>query len=518
MPEAFPLMPVTVGGPPAPTETPTTAASAHPQSEGGFSTAFGADYRQSPVVTGMMRGYGDLAYGSQTIPQAKAAQVVKAQGLDPAFIPKDGIGYGALQEEIQRQGDLKFRQEQFQRSGGGPGFWTGLGAGVAAGVADPSNLVLGPVAGRVAGLARGAMAVRAAVGAGIAATYQGGMEAGEAHLTGHDEDINSWTMLRDTAFAGALGGITGAAFGPRAPRNAGETNLAANNPGNLRIPGQQAFQSFGSMDEGVAAVDHQLALYRGRGLNTIEQIVSKYAPAKDHNDTAAYIADVSKRSGIDPKAKLTDANMGAVRDAMIVHEQGPGWREKAATFGQRTTDPRDKEVVAQYALKQFASDKPVEVGPLSDTLSALREFDIPERGPSSPIVGDDAARLQARGFDMTQTSPDNPQTVIEPQIQAHLDGMTARAAEVGKTVGSHVAGQAPGAVAQTNLGEEAAEMAARTASVRAQLPEHMIPGFDAAIAASEKAPVAGSLTHDELTKAAMAAAKCAAMKGADLGA
>ncbi len=246
-------------------------------------------------------------------------------------------------------------------------------------------------------------------------------------------------------------------------------------------------------------------------------------------------------------------------DAMIIHEQGPGWREKAGSFGSPYSNPRDKEVAAQWALKQFAADKPVDVGPLADTFSAMRDLnlqkqgdtrstgigetqpisanenirtdaapehiaadwqdhlpDIEQRGPATPVNSKELyERLQARGFDMAQSSPQNPKTTIAPEIQSYLGKMAERAGETGKTVGGHVAGQVPGSVAQTPTGE-AAELAKRTEAVRAQLPEHMAQSFDAALAASDKAPVEGSLTHDEVTKAALAAAKCAGMKGVDL--
>jgi len=105
-------------------------------------------------------------------------------------------------------------------------------------------------------------------------------------------------------------------------------NLANNNPGNMKVPGSDTqFQQFPSMQEGIDAVGHQINLYRSRdGLNTIADIVSKYAPpmskGKPENNTAAYISDVANATGIPANQPLTDAQVPAVRDAIIRHEQG----------------------------------------------------------------------------------------------------------------------------------------------------------------------------------------------------
>lgn len=85
-----------------------------------------------------------------------------------------------------------------------------------------------------------------------------------------------------------------------------------NNPGNLEFRGQAGatredgegrFAKFGSQEEGVAALARQLQLYGSRGIDTIEQIISKYAPSSE-NDTGAYIAAMVKRMGVSADQKL----------------------------------------------------------------------------------------------------------------------------------------------------------------------------------------------------------------------
>jgi len=103
-----------------------------------------------------------------------------------------------------------------------------------------------------------------------------------------------------------------------------------NNPGNLRNPGGAGFQRFMSSQQGLQAMAGQLGLYYNRDhLDTIGGIVSKYAPPKVNdtveNDTAAYIANVSKRTGFGANQQLNlndPAQLQAVMQAMLVQEQG----------------------------------------------------------------------------------------------------------------------------------------------------------------------------------------------------
>ena len=106
------------------------------------------------------------------------------------------------------------------------------------------------------------------------------------------------------------------------------TSGPVNNPGNLRIPGSSVgFQQFGTEQAGVAAVARQLALYGNRDhIDTISGIISKYAP-RNENDTAAYVKDVSKRTGFDPSQHIDIndiQNRSKLVAAIISHEQGRG--------------------------------------------------------------------------------------------------------------------------------------------------------------------------------------------------
>ncbi|MBE9807346.1 lytic transglycosylase, partial [Escherichia coli] len=75
----------------------------------------------------------------------------------------------------------------------------------------------------------------------------------------------------------------------------GERN---NNPGNLNFAGQAGaslerpggrFARFETAFDGLRALARQLMLYAGRGINSVEKIISTWAPASDNNNTTAYI-------------------------------------------------------------------------------------------------------------------------------------------------------------------------------------------------------------------------------------
>lgn len=136
-----------------------------------------------------------------------------------------------------------------------------------------------------------------------------------------------WSHARGEGMSPAVeaGGDSGRS---RAERN--------NNPGNLEFRGQRGatredgegrFAKFSSAEEGVSALARQLQLYGSRGIDTIEQIISKYAPSSE-NDTGAYIAAMVKRMGVSADQKL-DLNDPQVLSGLI---QGISRHEAGRSF------------------------------------------------------------------------------------------------------------------------------------------------------------------------------------------
>jgi len=126
--------------------------------------------------------------------------------------------------------------------------------------------------------------------------------------------------------------------------------LRNNNPLNIRcdadvfsgeIKGKdKAFKTFSSMAYGYRAAFVTLATYLSRDWNTIEKIISHWAPASE-NDTEKYIACVEKRSGISRNKMLTafdGADFIQIVAAMSAVENGRNAdiSEVTAGFGLQT--------------------------------------------------------------------------------------------------------------------------------------------------------------------------------------
>lgn len=102
------------------------------------------------------------------------------------------------------------------------------------------------------------------------------------------------------------------------------------NPLNLRYhtgqigasPTSSGFGAYSSDEAGVAAAEHQLMLYRQRGVTSLGGIISKWAPPNE-NDTAKYIADVSRKTGwgADQQVDVSDPRQAErLIAAMATHE------------------------------------------------------------------------------------------------------------------------------------------------------------------------------------------------------
>ena len=110
----------------------------------------------------------------------------------------------------------------------------------------------------------------------------------------------------------------------------GERN---NNPGNLNFVGQAGaslekpggrFAKFETAYDGLRAMARQLTLYAQRGINTVEGIISTWAPSSENN-TGAYVNAIASKLGVDPNAALNLQNpqvLSQLMDGIIRHENG----------------------------------------------------------------------------------------------------------------------------------------------------------------------------------------------------
>lgn len=114
------------------------------------------------------------------------------------------------------------------------------------------------------------------------------------------------------------------ALTPRGIRN--------NNPGNIEwiataskrwrgMIGQDGrYGVFDTAANGVRAIGGELRASIRKG-HTLAQAIAEWAPPTENN-TAAYVAAVSKATGIAPGAKLATVHVPAVATAIIHHENG----------------------------------------------------------------------------------------------------------------------------------------------------------------------------------------------------
>jgi hypothetical protein len=114
---------------------------------------------------------------------------------------------------------------------------------------------------------------------------------------------------------------------PGAPPPGGTgTTLDLNNPGGLRPVGASTgFQQFKTPEEGINGIVGNLRAYGDKGINTIEKIVSTWAPPNENN-TRAYIDHVSRILGVPAGQPLDMKNpyvLQALTTAIMTKEQGP---------------------------------------------------------------------------------------------------------------------------------------------------------------------------------------------------
>lgn len=155
----------------------------------------------------------------------------------------------------------------------------------------------------------------------------------------------AWTQSAPSAPPGALGNPSNQNT-PYVNNGGGKLTRADrnNNPGNIEdgrfarsLPGYAGsdgrFARFQTPEAGMAAATRLV----GRKINThgtIASLISSWAPPSENN-TAAYIAAVSKQTGIHPNARLNQGHAAAIAAAIARHEGYHGGVRRAMGGGAR---------------------------------------------------------------------------------------------------------------------------------------------------------------------------------------
>ena len=167
--------------------------------------------------------------------------------------------------------------------------------------------------------------VGVSVGEGLTAAFS--KLFGAAALLLHSEGLNKGEDAEIAKIHAEQDKASGKGGGAGLPRN-----MRNNNPGNIEYGdfakkhgatgSDGRFAIFPDLKTGQDAMASLLMGYAKGGNNTISKIVGKWSPAGENGaaNTNAYIADVSKKTGIDPNKPLSMGELSAVQQAMSAHE------------------------------------------------------------------------------------------------------------------------------------------------------------------------------------------------------
>lgn len=154
-----------------------------------------------------------------------------------------------------------------------------------------------------------------------------------------DTALSQWSANNATAFVQSNGELSDTASGSvrvsGAGNAGGERGIRNNNPGNIEYSktnpwvGQNGddgrFAKFETPEHGIRALGRNLLSYQRQGVDTVGEIINRWAPEKDGNNTAAYIKSVCERLGVSADQPLDVSNPDTLRAlcaAIIHHENG----------------------------------------------------------------------------------------------------------------------------------------------------------------------------------------------------
>lgn len=154
-----------------------------------------------------------------------------------------------------------------------------------------------------------------------------------------DNALSNWSNQNSIEFIQSNGELSDTVTGSRRASAGGASEGARgidnNNPGNLEFSksnpweGQTGsdgrFAKFETPEHGIRALGRNLISYQRQGYDTVSDIITRWAPPEDNNDTAAYIKAVCAQVGVTADQKLDVSNPDTLKKlsaAIINHENG----------------------------------------------------------------------------------------------------------------------------------------------------------------------------------------------------
>lgn len=155
-----------------------------------------------------------------------------------------------------------------------------------------------------------------------------------------DASLSQWSANNSIEFIQSNGELSDTAAGSRRAVSEGGSGDSArgirnNNPGNLEYSktnpwvGQTGddgrFAKFETPEHGIRALGRNLLSYQRQGIDTVSDIINRWAPPSDNNNTDAYIQAVCAQLGVTADQQLDASNpdtLKALCAAIIQHENG----------------------------------------------------------------------------------------------------------------------------------------------------------------------------------------------------
>ncbi|MEG6183303.1 hypothetical protein UXP39_12670 [Enterobacter sichuanensis] len=155
-----------------------------------------------------------------------------------------------------------------------------------------------------------------------------------------DTALSQWSANNAIDFIHSNGELSDTAAGSRRAVSEGGSGDSArgirnNNPGNLEYSktnpwvGQTGddgrFAKFETPEHGIRALGRNLLSYQRQGIDTVSDIINRWAPPSDNNNTDAYIQAVCAQLGVTADQQLDASNpdtLKALCAAIIQHENG----------------------------------------------------------------------------------------------------------------------------------------------------------------------------------------------------
>jgi hypothetical protein len=265
------------------------------------------------------------------------------------------------------------------------------------------------------------------------------------------------------------------AFGVKPPKQQ-PAPLRTNNPGALMPGGKMA--QYGSMEEGLQALDRNLQSYGKQGINTLAGVINKWSPGNAPGNTPQatqnYINHVAKVTGLKPDQPI-DLSNPLVRLQLTAgitqFESGPGAIYGAPPRQAATAKPPNLPLSMQpppRAQPTDASQWRVDVAGVSD--ESMAEMRAAEKTPSQLTVEDlmkpeaiDAAVAEAFSTPPPPTKTEKAASAVGEKVRSFLRSSAALADTLYSPVPA-VAGMVTYAGARA-AGETPEQAAARQASV-----------------------------------------------------